>query len=389
MGGDEPAATPPRLTGAARLNYFGYSWQTAPRLRNALVFEELTLGLEWQSDPRISFVCEMEVRGAGAVSTADVVTGSGNSGIVAGNTAQGPSLAIGEIAVTVRPASWLHLRAGHLVLPFGLLPGRDKPLEYATISPSAVEENLLPGTWHEIGVYAAADLGQFTVHGAVVSGLDAAGFSSHAWIRDGHQSGTGSVHAASLAYVCRAECHIHDNLSAGLSVYYGKAGSSKSALAHNTAIDVGIAEADAEIQHGPLRLRALLLYGTLEHAESLADTRQPEPTADNSVPGRAAAGAYCEVSYDVLPHLCTGGAEETSLAHALRLFARGEYYDSVFRSMTVAPDDPRWSRHEFAAGCALQLLDAAVVKLEYRLRRLGLDSRNTENTFGVGLGVQF
>lgn len=79
-----------------------------------------------------------------------------------------------------------NVRAGHMIVPFGLTNTHHEPVNFfGTVRPES-ETVMLPSTWHEAGLAFFGTVGRghatFDWQAMVVAGLNANGFDRDTWI---------------------------------------------------------------------------------------------------------------------------------------------------------------------------------------------------------------
>jgi|MDSW01.1.fsa_nt_gb hypothetical protein len=194
-----------------------------------------------------------------------------------------------------------NFRAGHLLLPMGLINERHEPTYFWGPVRPLVETKIIPTTWHENGVGFYGTSGDMSYQFYVMNGFsNDIDFSSSAF-RSGRQKGD-RADAENLAYVGSLEYQVSPGLMIGGSMY--------SQTVESAAAEHGVDILEAHLQYdsGAFRTRALMVKGTVENAENLDAHQAIDNDTGSSVwSGLAGAdddveGMYVEVGYDLMSH---------------------------------------------------------------------------------------
>jgi hypothetical protein len=297
---------------------------------------------------------------------------------------KGGEVVIEEFHVTRSFAPWFSARLGHIILPVGLVNTAHRPDQFFTSVRPESETMIIPVTWHETGAEVFGTARGFAYRAQVVNGLDASGFGSPNWIREGYQQKFEQVQATDLAVAGRLDWVGVRGVMLGVSGYYGNStGNRPKPDMEGIAGHVTIGDAHAVVQRGALIARGEFLYGTLENADVISQRNGQLPRAlqvPRTPVARAAMLWYAEAGYDVLSFLRPGSGLE------LYPFARYEYYNSMEEVDAGIFADPRFERHVATGGLNLFLAPGVVFKADYSHRWFGDDRINEENTFSIALG---
>jgi hypothetical protein len=173
----------------------------------------------------------------------------------------------------------------------------------------------------------------------------------------------------------------------GLSGYLGNSASNRPKADLDVPANVGIIEGHAVVARGPFRARGLLLYGHLQNSAAVSDANRNLSNNLNvkrTPVGSAALGWFVEAGCDVLPllsHRAAGPGRQ-----GLDLFARYDWYDSMYQVASGIFDNPRWERHVLTTGLNWRIDPSFLVKAEYSHRTVGLETANREDTIALGFG---
>lgn len=277
-----------------------------------------------------------------------------------------------------------YLRAGHFITAVGLVNWSHSPVDYFTAARAEGEVSMIPVTWDETGVEAFGQVSDFRYRVQVVNALDSSGFSSKYWVVGGHQGRFEEVKATDLAVVTRLDWEPAGGVTLGGSAYYGNTTNNRP-KPDMEGIPGHLALFDAHVifEHGPLRGRAIYLYGTLENANQIS-AKNSRLSSNLEVPrtpvARAAYAWYAEVGYDVVS-LFRGEA-----SWRLYPFVHYEQYDTMAEVDPGIFADPRFRRNVAIAGINVFPGPGVVLKAEYARRTIADGRLNDENTISVDLG---
>ena len=377
------------IEGYAVVNYHKYWWQTDPARRANVDIERLAVEPSYQLSKNIRLEAEVEFEhgGTGASMEFDRFEEFGE---YEQEIEKGGEVSVEKVAAVIAIAPELNVRIGHFYVPIGLINSNYEPSDYFTTQRSEAEAALIPSTWHETGVELFGMVGPLRYQALVVNGLDATGFTSSTWIVRGHQGRFEMVNAENLAFAGRLDYPVGDEGVVGLSGYFGNSADNRPKPDLTVPAHVAIGDFHASLVEGPLTVRGVLLYGTLQNAGQVSKANRSlsnNLNAKRTPVGSAALGAFVEAGYDILsffPH----APSDTDAPQRLDIFGRFDYYDSMFETDEEIFDNPRWERRVWRAGINWHLHPQLVLKGEFVHRTLGLPSDNREESFSLGMGFQ-
>jgi hypothetical protein len=298
-------------------------------------------------------------------------------------------------------AFWV--RAGRFYVAMGLLSELYEPTEYLAAGRPESEQTVIPGVWDELGLEVGSQLGPVEITAQVVNGLDSTGFSSQFWVASGHQRRFELVRATDLAGVGRVDVTPLDGVMVGVSAYYG--GTSRNrpkpdfaeqcpdgdlqrevAPCGYVSAPLLLVDAHAAIERGPVRARAMALWGKLEKADVISEkNRNLSNNLDvlRTPVAEQAFASWAELGVDI--------ADFTALnpRHRIEPYVRYEYYDTMFDTREDLFDNPRFEKTLYAAGIGYALDEAVTAKLDWTHRSFGSDRLNSENRVRLGLGFVY
>lgn len=269
------------------------------------------------------------------------------------------------------------IRVGHQLVPMGYVNLYHEPTLFNTVQRPDVEKQLIPSTWHELGlsVYGKTDSLEYQV--GVFTALDmnhpttGTPVSDKDWIRKARVGNESDKGMDNMAIVARLDYNGINGLQVGASAYTGKAGnakvSGKSEEGQMTMVDI-----HATYQNEGFKARALYTQSHLSDADSYK-TDMPE----------SARGGYLNLEYNILPLF-------TASSDRLPLFFQYENYNLATKMANGASFGRTTS---YTYGLNYFPHDQVVLKAEYMLRHNENSADTTkyinEGIYSLGLGFIF
>ena len=271
------------------------------------------------------------------------------------------------------------LRAGMQVIPVGGLNAHHESTEYFGVYRNEGSFTIIPSTWHEVALtFMGSTKNGWHYQAMFLPGLDSDRFNRKNWIKPG----AGSPYEFKLANVFAGAARVDytgvEGLRLSLSGYCGnsfrntlsKTNAELDASAYkNVKGTVSIGAFDFAYKgHGAI-VRGEFLYGHLSDAADITQynisMRKGSVSSKQWVASDALA-AGIEVGYDVLDR-CAERAKIAALKEqGLYLFARYDYYDSMFRYDNQPTDMYAWcGRHRAAVGINYFPIKQIGVKAEF------------------------
>lgn len=284
---------------------------------------------------------------------------------------------------------FLNVRAGHIVVPFGLTNAYHEPLNFFTVYRPEGERTILPCTWHQTGVSLWGHLGDFRYEAQMVAGLDAFQFSRDGWISGGTTKPFEFEVANKYGFAARIDNYTIPGLRLGLSGYYGQ--SMHNAVPHDMEKgnkkklkgNVYLGSFDFTYNAHNWIARGNIDYGYVSNATAISKLVKPgvqyvKPYQTNQSFGSHAMATSIEVGYDIFSQIGKLRADKQKLY----VFGHFEYYDSFINSTTT------WTKKKiFAGGVNYYPIPQVCVKAEYNYRKF--DSKyNDEPALNIGVAYQ-
>jgi len=268
------------------------------------------------------------------------------------------------------------IRVGHQLVPMGYVNLYHEPTLFNTVQRPDIEKQLIPSTWHELGlsVYGKTDSFEYQVGTFAALDMNNAATGTPKtdkdWIRKARIGNESDKGIDNMAVVARLDYNGINGLQIGASAYAAKAGGPK--IAGTEEGDMVMFDLHALYQYEGFKARALYTQSRLSHAEAY-DPAMPEK----------ARGGYVNLEYNIMPFFTPKGDR-------LPLFFQYENYNLA----TSRVDGTSFGNTEsFTYGLNYFPHEQVVLKGEYMLRH----NKNTSNPaqyvnegiYSFGLGFIF
>ena len=375
------------VSGYGVINYAHFDWELDPGRRAAIDVERFVIAPKYRINDTIQLEAELEFEHGGTGSTMEFDKFE-EFGEFEMEIEKGGEVIVEKLAAVFSLHPLSKFRIGHIIVPVGLVAKRHRPQHYFTTTRPEAEAHLIPTIWHETGIELFGKFHGLSYQAQVVNGLDSTGFSSRHWIVPGHQLRFETVNAEAPAFVGRLDYALREGATVGISGYYGETAANRPKPDVDFDAHVSIVSVHGFYELNPIKLRALMLWGTLENADRLSKVNR---TLSNNLNvkrtpiGSSALGWYIEAGYDVLSFF----REAQAASPGLDVFARYDFYDTMASVEGVIFDNPRWERTTWTFGINYHAHTQLVFKGHYSLRRLATQDKNRENTFALGFGFQY
>ncbi|MBI2896869.1 MAG: hypothetical protein HYY06_25145 [Deltaproteobacteria bacterium] len=274
------------------------------------------------------------------------------------------------------------VRAGLVLLPVGLVNELHEPPFFNGNLRPLVERRLIPTTWRELGVGLVGEpIEGLDYRVYLVTGMRSTGFGPGGWAA-GRQHARQAI-GNDVAVVGRLDYEVVPELVVGASAYWG--GADQGELTVNdggeVSVDTAMFEAHARLRTRGFEMKALGAYGLVRNAAHVALKLDPEGTATI---GSRLAGAYAEVSYDLVPLFAPDAP------FSISPWARVEWLDTELEvpELSGRPDDSSQNVTAVAVGIAAKPHTNVVLKAEYLDQRNAAGARMADSVF-VGAGFIF
>ncbi len=268
------------------------------------------------------------------------------------------------------------LRAGHVLVPMGLINLRHEPTLFNTVQRPEIERQLIPSTWHENGVLAYGRFDEVGIEytAGMINALNVNNSKTAepttGWIRSG-RLGSSKNAPFDPAFVGRIDYTGVNGLVVGASMYYGGGSNLKDPKPEDNIQDVSgltttMFDIHARYENGPFAAYGLYTQTNLDGAEKLSSTAAEK-----------ASGYYGNISYDI------GGL--VGIEYKMPVFAQYENYNPVEKTVDGQNEDA-FETETVTIGFNFFPTDQTVLKLDYEM-----DDVNGQeiNTVSVGLGFIF
>ncbi len=376
-----------RVEGFGSFIYHNYSWQTFPGKRSIFDMPQVVIASEIIFNDRLSLEMEIEFEHGGTGVTMEFDKFE-EFGEFEQEVEKGGEVLLEEVELAFQVNDHLEIEGGRIGVPLGFVTDYNKPNDYFTTTYNNVELTLLPTEWHEFGAGVEGSFGKdhaWEYRMAVVSGLDATGFSSANWVLPGYQLRFETVNAENLAVTTRLDYSWDSSNRVGFGAYYGNSSDNRPKADLLQDAHVGIYEAHVALEKFGFKSRGLLLYGTLENSDKVSEANRNLSNNLNvkrTPVGSAALGWYAELGYDVMRYFPQENQN-------LYVFGGYYYYDTMFKTKGIVFNNPRWERKELRGGVQWVANNNISLKSDFTRRVLGISKNRIENTFALAVGFQF
>lgn len=370
-----PASSAPASRGGVSLGGYGEFTVTAPSRRAQ---NGDASGLKKQADLRrfvlyagykfndwLLFNSELEVEHAG--------TGEGDE--------KRGEIGVEQAYLEARPWKEFGARAGHVIVPLGLVNEIHEPTAFHGVNRPSVETVLIPSTWHQNGIGVFGEVGPVSYRTYALESLIAVkssdpasdGFTASNGIHGGSAEGANAP-VEDPAWASRVDVAVAPGVKAGAGLYLGRAERGSS----TASAPVTLWETHAEALWRGLSLRAL-------YAESRIGNVTELNAAQGFVAGQSigsrAFGGYAEAAFDALTLI------RDAKGQSLSPFFRYERYDTQWKVPAGFAKDPANSRVEYTLGLTYKPIPQVAVKLDQQWKLN--QARTGVNQWNFGLGYIF
>lgn len=288
--------------------------------------------------------------------------------------------------------SWsraINLRAGHLVVPFGLTNAHHEPLNFFTVYRNEGENTILPCTWHQTGVSLWGRTQHWRYEFMLNGGLDSYMFDRLNWIGNGTTSPYEFDVANKFGILSRLDNYSVKGLRLGVSAYYGKS-------MHNTYPhdmegtdskykdlqgNVCLGAIDFTYKRHDFIIRGNADYGYVSDAMAISSLKANQASGDSPYKksgfGSNAIACGIELGYDLLSLV-----PKYRDNRQLYIFGHYEFYDSYIGSLNKYTQ-----RQVIACGLNYRPMPQICFKLDYCLRMFS-PQFNNEPSINIGICYQ-
>ncbi len=281
-----------------------------------------------------------------------------------------------------------NLRMGHIIVPVGGTNMYHMPTEYFTVYRPEGENTILPCTWHETGISFWGKAGDWRYEAMLLPGMDSDRFSRAEWIAGSSGSPYEFKIANSVAGAFRVDNYSVSGLRLSLSGYAGNSFSNSlkpTTSSKYTGVKgtVMIGAFDFAYNDHNWIVRGNFDYGHLTDSDKITafnmSLQKDSPSPSQPVASDAIA-AGIEAGYDIFSQF------NRTKDRKFYIFARYEYYDSMFKTTGGVMDYGYCGRQRVAAGINYYPIRDVVIKAEYSH---GILSKAYNNEPSVSIGVAF
>lgn len=321
---------------------------------------------EYRFDDRFTLRSELEMEHAG--------TGQGDE--------QRGEFEVEQAYIDWRWEDWLVARAGHLIVPMGLVNLWHEPPVFHGVERPSVEQFIIPSTWHENGAGFWGKAGIVEYQAYALSGLKAFkdgkapsvdGFTGAGAIGGGKTEGSRSP-IEDMAAVARLDLRPLPGTLIGGSAYAGKADQGLIPA----SITVSLWETHADFNWRGAELRGLYAQGRIGNSAALNAAVAAGGGAE--VVGSRFFGGYAQAAFNIL-------SLKSACSQYVAPFFRYERYDTQQGVKAPFRGAPANSRVEYTTGLTYKPIPKIALKVDQQWKRN--QARTGVNQWDIGLGYMF
>ncbi|MFC2107482.1 hypothetical protein ACFLRY_04005 [Bacteroidota bacterium] len=292
--------------------------------------------------------------------------------------------------VSYKINSWLNLRGGLMLVPFGIINEYHEPPSFNGVERPSVDKYIVPTTWREIGIGFAGNIlksglkYQLYLMNGFVSYNGSGTLDGKNGLRKGRQKGAESI-ISSPNVAARLEYYKFSGLTLGVSGYFGKTQSTlfkdvekENAIDKSTADSsiVGISMFGADIRYN---IKGIMLRGQITYGK-FSNTADYNSFTGNDF-GSSMIGYYIEAAYDVFKNCKKVNSQ-------LIPFIRYENYNTQNTVSGGITKNAAYHREEITAGLGWKPVSGVAFKADYQLFRFKGENIFAQQ-FNAGIGIWF
>lgn len=281
----------------------------------------------------------------------------------------------------------VNLRAGHIVVPFGLVNAHHEPLNFFTVYRPEGENTILPSTWHQTGVSLWGKPTSWLRYEAqFIAGLDAFKFNRLNWIGEGTSNPFEFEVANKYGALLRLDFYPFAGTRIGLSGYYGR--SMHNSYPHDMETgtnkkikgNIYLGSIDFTFNRFNWIVRGNADYGYVSDAATISQLAKPQTQYvkpyESTWFGSHAIATNIEAGYDIFSQIPALRAQ----GQKLYVFGHFEYYDSYLGAKTKHYTQ----KMIYAGGINYYPIPQIGIKAEYNYRDLK-SQYNDEPSVNIGV----
>ncbi|MDR1346335.1 MAG: hypothetical protein LBK03_06500 [Bacteroidales bacterium] len=280
----------------------------------------------------------------------------------------------------------VNIRAGHIIIPFGLTNYKHLPTEFLSVLRQEEESTLFPCTWHETGISFWGKKRNWRYEFIFAAGLDADKFNDANWIKGGGTSAYEFSISNAYAGAFRVDYYAAKGLRLGLSGYYGHSAANSLKADRYKGLLGAVMLASFDLDYHDHNVWILLNadYGHLTDSKALSQINKNLPRNSPSPRTNVASDALCyslHFGYDFF------GLNDKLKSREMKFYLFGHlgYVNSMLKTAEGILADKRFAKHILSGGINFYPIKEIVLKVEFASRLFPHANYNTENTFLIGI----
>ena len=284
----------------------------------------------------------------------------------------------------------LNIKAGHIIVPVGSVNMYHLPTQFFTNYRPLGEFTILPCTWHETGISVWGQTKQWRYEVCFIPGLDSDRFGRQGWIHDGAGSPYEFKIANNYAGAFRIDNFSLRGLRLSLSGYIGNSFRNSLSTTDNEKYKgvrgtVAIGAFDFYYSGHNTILRGNFDYGHLSDSEAITRYNMAM-RKDSPSPKQAVASDALSTGTEAGYNFFGLSSNPKIRAQQLWIFARYEYFDSMFKTRGSIQDYKWTARHQIAAGVNYYPIRDVTVKADFHI---GILDKRYNNEPAISIGVAY
>jgi opacity protein-like surface antigen len=263
----------------------------------------------------------------------------------------------------------MYISAGLFTPRIGIINENHLPTTYNGTERPIVEQMVLPSTWREIGVALYGS--SYRVPGlnyslGIVNGLNAAGFSMDAGIREGRYEG--QLASARNKAITGSLLYYYGPLRLQTSAYIGGSVGVADSTANKLGLSTGFFGTPVFVNEANIQFRRKgLVLKALGAVVNIPDADKINAAYANNTP-KMMTGEYFEAGYDVL--------HPFSKKQQLFVFARYEHIDMNAQLPENGIENKAFTQNHVIAGVSFLPTGNIVIKADFHLINTGNFNQN-------------
>lgn len=349
----------------------------------------VTLFLGYDFGKGWSFGTEIEFEHGGTESAVEVEEEEG--GEYESEIERGGEVALEQFWIQKSFCRELNVKLGHIIVPVGGTNMYHTPTEFFGVYRPEGENTVLPCTWHQTGISVWGEAGDWRYEALLIPGLKSELFSRKNWVNTGAASPYEFDIANSIAGAFRVDNFSIPGLRLSLSGYVGNSFNNTLKMATSDAYKdtkgtVMIGAFDFHYNAHNWVVRGNFDYGHLSDSDDITRYNMNGYTNDSPSPKQSVASDAIAVGVEAGYNILSQIGKLRDKEQKMYVFARYDYYDSMYKTEAAVSDYDWCGRQRVAVGVNYYPMKEIVLKGEYSI---GLMDSKYYNEPAISFGVAY